>query len=51
MGLNMAGNSVVRMFSPVMGGYMMQTWGFVSIGYLGMGISGLLALLLALKLN
>ena len=45
LGLNMAVHSAIRSFAPTLGGHMVQTYGFASLGFLGI-ICNLLVLVL-----
>ncbi|XP_074656261.1 solute carrier family 22 member 18-like [Tubulanus polymorphus] len=49
LGMNMAVNSLVRTFAPTMGGYMLQLYGYPSIGYLGAFTSSLVTIFLFFK--
>lgn len=49
LGLNMAVNSLVRTFSPTLGGYLLGTYGFSSFGYFGVVVSALVTFVLFLR--
>ena len=46
IGLSMGTNSLIRTVSPTVGGVMLQTWGFSSIGYTGAVVCAVVSLLL-----
>lgn len=48
VGMNMAANSLIRSLSPLMGGYMLENWGFASFGIYGSLSSIVSAVLLLL---
>ena len=49
LGLNMAVNSLVRTFSPTIGGYLLERYGFSAFGYLGTAFSVVLTCVLFIK--
>ncbi|KAK7091600.1 solute carrier family 22 member 18-like [Littorina saxatilis] len=49
LGLNMAVNSLVRTFSPTVGGYLLESYGFPSFGYFGTVVSTVLTLVLFVR--
>ena len=51
LGVNMAVNSLIRTVSPTIGGYMLNSLGFSSFGYLGFLNSLLVAVFLVLRVK
>ena len=49
LGLNMAVNSLVRTFSPTLGGYLLGLYGFSSFGYFGTVVSLVLVAVLFVR--
>ncbi|KAL8584182.1 hypothetical protein ACOMHN_034868 [Nucella lapillus] len=49
LGLNMAVNSLVRTFSPTLGGYLLNRFGFPSFGYFGVIVSLILTAILFVR--
>eukprot|EP00093_Oithona_nana_P003961 03961.XXX_132492_128891_1 [CDS] Oithona nana genome sequencing. len=46
LGLNMAVHSAIRSFAPTIGGFIVQTYGFPSLGLIGVGCNAIVLLLI-----